>query len=37
MIIISALDSGDEVAAGATGRIEKTEFTLDKLLGLLDS
>ena len=37
VIIISALDSGDEVAAGATGRIEKTEFTLDKLLGLLDS
>ena len=37
VIIISALDSGDEVAAGATGRIEKTEFTLDKLLDLLDS
>jgi YesN/AraC family two-component response regulator len=37
VIIISALDSGDEIAAGASGRIEKTEFTLDRLLALLDS
>ena len=37
VIILSALDLGDEVAAGASGRIEKTEFTLKRLLGLLDS
>lgn len=37
VIILSALDSGDEVAAGASGRIEKTEFTIDRLLGLLDA
>ena len=36
VIIISALDSGDEVVAGASGRIEKTEFPLDSLLALLD-
>ena len=37
VIIISGLDSGDEIAAGASGRIEKTEFTLDRLLALLNS
>ena len=37
VIVVSGLDTGDEVAAGASGRIEKTEFTLGRLLTLLDS
>jgi YesN/AraC family two-component response regulator len=37
VIIVSGLQTGDEVAVGASGRIDKTEFTLDKLLALLDS
>ena len=34
---LSAVDDGDEVSAGAPGRIAKTEFSLEKVLDLLRS